>query len=118
MKTALECVQGMDEHLQHMLQRPRMYARTFETLETLIWQALSLRGMFLGIEQDFQRSGAKLLIEVTGKSSGSAPYHVRLEEHYGVVSLDRDDPNNERAVGFYRSWVALVQNEQNALVSG
>jgi hypothetical protein len=100
----------VDQHLSGLLKRPAMFAGTLETLEALVWQALYFRSVFANTAFDLRQVAARLLIEMTGKSSGAAPYYQRLLEFYGDTSYSsREHPRHEDVIGFYRRLVSECQ---------
>lgn len=96
-------VKAIDEEVDHMLLRPGMYCGgDWHAFELLLFQTFWWRACVLGRSDDktvdYREIGQRLLIELTGKSSGPLGFHSRLKQQDKVSHED-----------FYRSLVERVR---------
>jgi len=93
--------QFIDEYLQHILQRPLMYATSLETLEAILWVLLAVRTQATG-----GFDGWRTLREVADEwYLGNSSLAHAITKQYGTEVYDPNHPRYEDVMGLYKKWV-------------
>lgn len=118
MTYAMDPLVVIDETIDHLLQRPLMYAPLSVTLETLLLVTLAMRTRLLGCEElvDIPHILRNLAVERFGRSPGPLPASSLLREILGDHAFeDPRSPRHALWIGFFTDFVARVREACNAV---